>query len=335
MKKILVLLIALMFMPLMVKAQDLEIVSFEFDSKSADAESLSDPTFDGLAVNVDVQFHTLNDFIKYKITLKNNTDKDYDISATQNLSEYVVVGFETKNNEEKVLKANSTMELYFLIKYTKEVPATSFESGSVYTTEEVKALELSVKEDKIVVEQKNPLTSVSFSTVLIPILVISVIVMIIFIKKKKAMQGIGVVVIVTMLMVPIISKGLEKIELDVNARISIKHPSFFVDYHNDESVEYLFDSGMTWEEFLDSDYNVDGWTATEYSAVMHTSEYQDIQAGDHYYYFENGKIGVSTGVQGWACNWYQTLDSYEEIKDAYTDEEVINGHHYHIVGSAC
>jgi hypothetical protein len=79
---------------------------------------------------------------------------------------------------------------------------------------------------------------------------------------------------------------------------------------------------MTWQEFLESDYNIDGWKKTEYIAVGKTTiqgvseiEYRYIEIGDN-------KTGISVEEIGWDCG-----GTFNGRNTSYTDYYPIETEH--------
>ena len=340
MKKYLLLLL-LLLVPFMVHAKDgLTVEKLEYVEKSELAEVLEDATFKDLSISINLRFHNLDDYVKYKITIKNDTNKDYDLNSEEKLTDYIKMKFEGLEKDDEILKANSTKTFYLIIYYAVPVPKEEFKIGSTLVYEETKTIDFSPKE-------VNPYTS-TLPIMVISILVASGLTLTFFISKKKALKATMVVLIIATMFLPLRPTALEKITLDVNSKVEIKHPSFFFEtsWPTHINKEVLFDEGMTWQEFLDSEYNTLGWTPTEYEIISHVSENNNgAVVGDHPRPFDNNKIGISTGFQSWGCNWYLTLDSFESLatydettdtqKYVFTDELIENGKTYVAWGNMC
>lgn len=331
MKKYLLLLL-LLFIPFMVKAKDgLTVENLEYVEKSELAEVIEDATFQDLSISINLRFHNLNDYVKYKITIKNDTDKDYDLDSEEKLTDYIKMKFEGLEKSDKILKANSTKSFYLIIYYAVPVPKEEFKEGSTLVYEETKTIDFSPKE-------VNP------NTYTLPVIVISILVvsgLTFFISKKKTIKATMVVLIIATMFLPLRPTALEKITLDVNSKVEIKHPSFYfkTNLSDNEKIEYLFEEGMTWHEFLESNYNTTTWQESKIESIFYTHQYQEIEESTNIRYFENDKTGISTGIEKWACNWYQSLDSYESLHYlddyAYVDDLIVNGGTYVVWGHAC
>lgn len=67
--------------------EDVYIRSAELEEKSEGAIENNTIKYDGLDIDVDLKFSEPNDYVKYKINIKNRTDKDYIISE-ENIKKY-------------------------------------------------------------------------------------------------------------------------------------------------------------------------------------------------------------------------------------------------------
>lgn len=346
MKKYLLLLL-LLFVPFFVKAveepkeeNELIIEKIEFQEKTDYAEIIEEPTFEGKKINLNIRFNNVNDFIKYKITLKNNTDKEYDINSEQDLTEYVKVGFESLSEDDNILKANSTKEVYFIISYYKEVPVENFIVNNSYITEDVKTIEFNIKDDKVIVEGKNPYTKTT-PLIALTILAVSGISTVLLVVKKKKLKVIMIIAVLGIISIPLTIYALEQTSVEIESKIEIKHFSFFFkkEWPENVTIEYLFDEDMTWHDFMESDYNTTTWQESKIKVIFYTHKYQEIEESTNINYFENDKTGISTGIQKWGCNWYQELDSYESLHYlddyVYTDDLIVNGATYSPWGNMC
>ena len=128
MKKLLfTVLICLLFIPFVFAENLVEIESIELIDFSDTAKEKTKPTHEGLEMNYDVSFGEVDDFVKYKIVVKNNSDVDYKISEKElfNESHYVKYTYEVG----ELLKAKSSVEVYLTISYNKEIDEIDFTNG--------------------------------------------------------------------------------------------------------------------------------------------------------------------------------------------------------------
>ena len=98
---------------------------------------------------------------------------------------------------------------------------------------------------------------------------------------------------------------------------------------------------MSWEDFLNSDYNIDDWNESAYKYTRRTNK---PGGGYDYINYDIGEntIGISTGLNGVTCgrdnygNWFY-FDNYMLIINtegnyATLDMKIINGYNYGIDG---
>ena len=285
--------ILLLLLPFIVHAEDLEISNIEYIEKSEFAEILEDASFEGKKININIRFKKLNDFVKYKITIKNNTENNYSIKSSKELSDYVTANFEGIKDTDEVIEANSTKDVYFIVTYDKQVSEEEFARNALkVTTEETTTIELSVKNNAITVEEKNPKTNNAYPIVLTIVLGASIIAIVILTKNKKSLLALFVLTAA----IPITIYALEKIDIEVSSKIEIKHPYFSM-----RENTYLFDAGMTWEEFLASDYNIDHWETTNIMKETHRKLSGEDEETISYDYIPDGKQGVKVGEDSYTC----------------------------------
>lgn len=92
------------------------ITSISEEEKSETAE-VNDLTFEGTAINSDIVFHKVGDYVKCKITIKNNEDKDYKIKAIKDNNENSFVSYDYSENVNTLINANESADIYITIKY--------------------------------------------------------------------------------------------------------------------------------------------------------------------------------------------------------------------------
>ena len=86
MKKLgrILLILVLCFIPTFVYAEnEVKITSIELVEKTVETEIVEDATFDGLTINVNLKMKEVGDYAKYKVTIKNETDQDYELAPQE------------------------------------------------------------------------------------------------------------------------------------------------------------------------------------------------------------------------------------------------------------
>lgn len=96
------------------------ITNVEVTEKSETIE-IEKTNFEKTTINSDVIFHKIGDYVKYKITIKNNGSQDYKIKTIADNNENDYISYEYSGYSDTELKANSSAELYVTVKYLKGV----------------------------------------------------------------------------------------------------------------------------------------------------------------------------------------------------------------------
>ena len=179
-------------------------------SKSAKSEIINDATFNGLNVNFDVSVKNVNDYVKYKMILSNPTDKDYEISESNNNSEYITYEYSYEDND-KTLKSKSDKVVYVTIRYKNEVPQELFNDNYF---EDVKDISLSLGNG---LENPKTLDASTFVLIALGVLLLGSIVLYKYTNRK---EFIGTLVI-SMILIPISIMALEKIDINIKSKVQI------------------------------------------------------------------------------------------------------------------
>ncbi len=81
MKYLRYLLLLLLLIPTVVfaKINEVEVSSIELEEKSPNVEIIDDTTIEGSNIAFNNKFYEVNDYIKYRITIKNVSGEDIDI----------------------------------------------------------------------------------------------------------------------------------------------------------------------------------------------------------------------------------------------------------------
>ena len=150
-KIILLLLILFSFIGKVSAEGNIEIVNVYKDNVKGTTEEIDTPSFKGLNVAFNVRFKNINDSIKYRITLKNKTNKDYKISdeiESFQPSKYIKYEYEFDNNEKIVAKGTEKV-LYVTLTYNNELPKPEI----VKDNEQVKKKEEATVKEQLFIER--------------------------------------------------------------------------------------------------------------------------------------------------------------------------------------
>ena len=100
--------------------KSITISNIDIVDKSEKSESLYNPTYKGLNANLSAKFHNVNDFIKYEITILNETNSYVKLNKNDIKlpnSEFVTYDYEMDNT---AINPNSAKKIYVTMKYTSK-----------------------------------------------------------------------------------------------------------------------------------------------------------------------------------------------------------------------
>ena len=244
------LLLLTVLIPFNINAKEaVEVTDIEIEEKTPGVEVISDVTYQGLKINFNVSFLNVEDFIRYKVTLKNNTDKDYEINSNTdglNKSEFIEY-FINFNDNTKIIKANSEKTFTITIMYVKEVSSTNFTNG-VFV--EDNSINLNLATDEKIV---NPQTGQSTVLLFLIILFVLGIAFSIRFNKKETLT-----LLIIFLIAPLSVWAIETINIEVNSHVEVADPSIYNQFcleMDGETTYYYYENNMTWEDYLDSRFN--------------------------------------------------------------------------------
>ncbi len=286
MKKIF-LLILLLMTPTFVFAKDnVEITRVDLLDNSEDVV-IEEPTFRGLETNFNIKFNEVEDFVKYKIIIDNDTNKDYELSLNNdfNKSEYINYKYEV---DSQVLKANSKKEITLTITYNKEIDESHFNNG-VFTEDNNMGINFA-REDVV-----NPKTGIPYLYLVLVLGVTISIILLIYVSGSKRLSKYTISILVLFL-IPISVFALEKLELKVNTHITVSNMKEMCFVRNEcnngnctERVSYYeYKNGMTWNEYLESDY-FNGIEEFNY-------EMMQVNFAGHYVDFDNNDVDINDTI---------------------------------------
>lgn len=228
-KYLLISLILLIIMVPVVFAKDnVFIEKIELVSKSDNTIINNKPSFSGIEMNYDISFKQVNDNVKYKITIKNNTNKDYKIANDTSFSESNYIKYDYEVGD--ILKANKTIDVYLTITYNKKIDDSKFvdEKYDEANKAVVKLLNNDTK------EEVNPNTS-SQMTIFIILGITFTILIVLLIKNKKIAKATYLLIVIGIAFVPILSKAIEEIKLQANVKVEVLK-TYKVTYYYEQEV---------------------------------------------------------------------------------------------------
>ena len=309
MKKVIIFII-LLFIPFIVKAESCDVDKISIKSitlveKTDNVVEVSDASVSGKKINLDLSMVEVGDNIQYTVVVKNESDEDYELDKNGLLmnSDYIEYSFETDDNS-NIVKANSEKTLRLKVEYKNDVPDDQYVNG---TMSDNKTMIVNLSSGNNVLDVVNPNTSTG--KIIIGVLLISFIAFIVLRKKKVAKYMILLICITAL--VPLSVYALCKCNITIDSKIKIKNlAKFYVaDRYSDGRLTYYYIEGMTWEEFLDSKYNVNGWVPLNYTEIKrHYNSADDYY--DVYTYIPNDGVGVNVYSENWGCGGGFSIYSY-------------------------
>lgn len=213
-------------------SENVKIKSIDLVDKSVNATETSKATFNGLTMNFNIRFLSVDDYAKYKIVVENKENKDYDISVDSefNSSKYITYEYEKTDS----LKANSESEFYVTVTYKNKVSDSDLISGK-YIENNSGILKLS--DNNI----SNPNTSNNEVMIIIGLVVIMSVLFVLFGNNKN--RKLNIFIIVGLLSLPLFVKAVGYLKITVKSNVVIEK-GYYVGYEvygfikDSESDEY-------------------------------------------------------------------------------------------------
>ena len=218
-----------------------EIISVDREDISGDAVETAAPDVAGLEMTFSTSFTSLSDSIKYKVTIKNNTDTEYLLSEETPFSDsdYITFAYDL---DDTLLEGNGEAVVHVTLTYTYVAPAN-------YTATNRAVIKLTDKQGNTV----NPNTSDasrSFLLILAACAAIALAFVMLFSRRRRfAWRGIfGLVLAICV--IPLVASAIETLSLTVNVNIAITEKKYAVSYIGGGQSDYYKVSDYS---FLSSD----------------------------------------------------------------------------------
>ena len=237
-KKIVSLLLVLvMFIPLLVGAEECDISKVYIDSISVEdtsnVEELDSAVADDKTISLNLGMHNVGDNIKYKVVIKNDSDEDYELDDNINIdSDYVDYKIEL-DDDSKIVKKNSTKTIFLSVQYKNEVPEDAYSDG-VFTDDVTIKVNMASEEKESII---NPNTGKK--SLLIGCLILLIGGLLFFAFRKDRTTKVVVFVIATLLLVPVVAKALCKCELDIHSIVTIDNRTYVYSHYQQKIGEEI------------------------------------------------------------------------------------------------
>lgn len=226
------------------------ITNIEVDDISDNTIINNIPTINGLSFSMDVTFFEVNDFIKYKIEIENDTNEDVTLNNNKlfDTNDHIEYTFSVEGDS--IIKAKSTKIMYVTIKYNKEIDSSELNSNGNYNHNNIMQLNIANVID-------NPKTG--HSNLILSIVSMIMICFGIYMVVKYGKKDTILIIILCLSILPISVFAINQIQLSINTKITIetntKQFKLCNFYDRVQCSNYRYIEGMTWEEWISSKYN--------------------------------------------------------------------------------
>ena len=219
-KFVLLFIMFVLFIPIYVNAETCDndkitISSITIEEQIGNAIELNEAAVSGKNINLNLFMSDVGDTIKYKITIKNDSNEDYlfDKNSFNIESDYINYSLESSNNS-TIVKKKSSKTMYLNIQYRNEVPSELLESGSYNDNKNMKVI---LSTGDII---KNPKTGVHFYALFLIIILIVSTLIIMLLKKRRFVKFMILIMVITVIL-PVSVYALCKCEISVSSNITI------------------------------------------------------------------------------------------------------------------
>ena len=255
MKKILLIIICLLLLPIGVFAKECDtskiaIKSVTQTNKSNDVTELEEATFKDKTIGVNLSFVNVKDYIEYRLVVKNDSDEDYEFdknSVALNLDymEYSLTSEDSSN----IIKSGQEKTLLLRVQYKTAVDPDKYINGK-YQEDKNLGMNLSNRESV-----SNPKTS---TYVIIVLLVVGLLLIgsVIVLKGSTRTKLLSLLLVLSL--IPITTLAICKCELKVDSHIEIEQKNQFCVYNGFRGAEndvdyYEYQQGDTIKSLLERD----------------------------------------------------------------------------------
>ena len=209
MKKYVLLLFIILLLPIMVNAEDRNIVleSISLNEKSENVEEITPATIEDGKIVLDFKMYEVEDYIEYKVKVKNNSKETLEVDqsslANINYVKYSVDSTSIKGGEEK--------EILLRITYQNKVADKDFFSAKY------------INQDKIPLVFKSPtiINPETIRNILPIILIIGIMIGYSIYNKKKINLSKAMIILLLLGLIPNIASALEE-EIILESNIMIR-----------------------------------------------------------------------------------------------------------------
>lgn len=244
MKKLLTNIICLLFLllliPTVVLAEDscenmkARIKSISVENSEGEVIETKDPKYDDQNISLDLKFYKLHSNVRYKVTVKNDSNDSYYIDSQDILKNYVHYRIELIDNNNQI-KPNGETSFYLIAAYDKEVPPEEITGDSYTDNNKVEFLVTDVPISGVV----NPTTSHSK---LFVIFILSIVALGLVYQHKLGKKESLSLFILGAFLLPYAINGMCKYNINLATNVEIKNKDINVCAYDGEvtkGAEYV------------------------------------------------------------------------------------------------
>ncbi len=220
-KKLLLLLIVFMMIPMRVLAADecdpssVKIENVEVNDTRGNIEENSNPTSDNNELNLDLNMNVPGDSIEYKLTLKNTSEEDYYFDENSLVKNMDNVEYEFSYSDgDNIVKSGEEKIVILKVTYKDKVAASQLDNG-VMSQNNTVTLNLTNRNINIPDTLRNANIAI---IIFVSLVIIAGLLMIL--KERKA-SVLVLLIGVSISLIPLTVHALCKCELNVNSKIEI------------------------------------------------------------------------------------------------------------------
>lgn len=259
-KLILPVILFLMLMPFMVNAETCDLDKITIDSvtikeKTDNVTEVEQPIIEGKKIKVNLKVMEVNDSIEYKITIKNDSNEDYELGKNSlNVnSDYIEYTLKTADDG-LIVKSGETKDVYLKVQYKNEVPDNEFSDGKFNDN---KSFVLNLSNDQTIEVPdtiKNPKTGDSLIFLML-ICILCVGITMYMVLSRKKINKFMVLLLTLMITIPASVYALCKIEISIESNVTIEK-GYEVGYLNTSRGWYTDDELAKYQKTQDTECDV-------------------------------------------------------------------------------
>ena len=194
---------------------NISLDSISLVSTNGEAKVLKEASIQDNRIKLSFQVRSINDSVKYKLTVTNNSNVDYYVDSNSFRVDGSSLDYEIQYDGTDKIEPHTSKEIYLLYSYNNYLDESKFENG-IYSEKNNSTINITEKETLNI-----PNTIKYASRIMIIILIISLVIISIILYKNDKKNKATLSLIIALLLIPIYSNASCMIELKVNSNIEI------------------------------------------------------------------------------------------------------------------